>query len=957
MLSRYSTDFSFRNIILILFYLNGVTAAVYPLLGSRFLFLSYGSGMHVLVASYAAYLVGMLIGIYTGGRYIDAKWYELKHFMYAELITGFYALIFISTVHLLPNLYRHFLGQIMSGYASANMINFTLTFVIIFPLAILNGAKFSIIGRYLIRQDDVVAREMGMMHSSHLMGISLGCMVSTVFVQFVGVRLTFVIIPFINFINAVTIKILLVKFAHPQRLVSEFYDQQLKYFSKLNDSITPFLKYFVLVLNGVIAFIAVAYIILFFRPLLYLADGNLYIQGSILAFVTLFLALGSLLAAKGITEDRNMVFKAFITFIGLAVMLLLTVIYQPKILIFSKKLWLNQYSYLSFLSFADIIIFVALTMLCIGVLQPVLFKIYLTKFERIGNNVGRYYVSFFIGILAAVVLVPNVFVRWPGAVQTAAALGSISFLVTVILFLRKPEILLLIRLLYAVIVGIILVCFHLFVPDFSKVTDSKTERVLAVLGTNSIYSVHENRENHDRTLKVNGITTTGDSRHYYFSKGLLVHLPMLFHPEAKDVFVAGFGTGLVPQKIATYPVNSISCCEISDEVIRLSKYFDKLNHDVLTDNRFQPVQYDPFSYLNLSERQYDVIIVNYLHPAFYRNFIHYTREFFDLCYQRLRDNGVIAVEVPMISFSREKMSVIVNTLNASFENVTLWFSNNNLNFSLVLLGIKNKELEIDFTGIGKRMSLPAVAADLDSIGLANVYEYLDCFILSASSLAKISEQMQHVNSYFQPYFKLTAVHDEDHEFNYVEYLKFLNRNKEPVFDHLVNIEDSGQEERTVKSILEKYYSGSNYVFEGLIGEYQEDLLQALQVYRMGFKANPLEYGVNRFLNSYYNPQLNPYPKTPAELVENAQIYFQKMNYQKAIELFKQALKLDRNYAPAYFGLGINYEALNDIRNAKRMYQRTLRLRPKLEQARERLNNIVRHEQEMADKIKRGLFIK
>ena len=74
-------------------------------------------------------------------------------------------------------------------------------------------------------------------------------------------------------------------------------------------------------------------------------------------------------------------------------------------------------------------------------------------------------------------------------------------------------------------------------------------------------------------------------------------------------------------------------------------------------------------------------------------------------------------------------------------------------------------------------------------------------------------------------------------------------------------------------------------------------------------------------------------------------------------MLNKALELDNKYAPAYFGLGINYEILNDIKMAKRMYRRTLRLRPRLDPAKERLNNIIKKEKEFEQQFKRGIFIK
>ena len=78
---------------------------------------------------------------------------------------------------------------------------------------------------------------------------------------------------------------------------------------------------------------------------------------------------------------------------------------------------------------------------------------------------------------------------------------------------------------------------------------------------------------------------------------------------------------------------------------------------------------------------------------------------------------------------------------------------------------------------------------------------------------------------------------------------------------------------------------------------------------------------------------------------------------KAIEVLNKAIDLDKRYAPAYFGLGTNYEILNDPYMAMQMYRATLRLKPNLTQARERLNNLIKQQREFEKQFKRGIFNK
>ncbi len=64
-----------------------------------------------------------------------------------------------------------------------------------------------------------------------------------------------------------------------------------------------------------------------------------------------------------------------------------------------------------------------------------------------------------------------------------------------------------------------------------------------------------------------------------------------------------------------------------------------------------------------------------------------------------------------------------------------------------------------------------------------------------------------------------------------------------------------------------------------------------------------------------------------------------MEYELAISLVNKALKLNPDYAPAYFALAINYEIMGKIKKAKQMYRKTLKLKPGIRTAKDRLDSL------------------
>ncbi len=148
-----------------------------------------------------------------------------------------------------------------------------------------------------------------------------------------------------------------------------------------------------------------------------------------------------------------------------------------------------------------------------------------------------------------------------------------------------------------------------------------------------------------------------------------------------------------------------------------------------------------------------------------------------------------------------------------------------------------------------------------------------------------------------------------------------------------------EQKELVRLIIDNYFQSTERVFDALSFELQGKTKQALQIYRQVYMMNRFDRGAKRFFDAYYDTLLIVSPQNPAEFTENATVYYQKMEYEEAINHLNKALELNPDYAPAYFALGINYEIMGDLKNAEKMYQKTLRLKPNLQQAKERLDSL------------------
>ncbi len=61
------------------------------------------------------------------------------------------------------------------------------------------------------------------------------------------------------------------------------------------------------------------------------------------------------------------------------------------------------------------------------------------------------------------------------------------------------------------------------------------------------------------------------------------------------------------------------------------------------------------------------------------------------------------------------------------------------------------------------------------------------------------------------------------------------------------------------------------------------------------------------------------------VLETAKFYFLNQKYDKAIEIYLEGIKHYPNDAELFFNLGIVYESINDLDNAKQCFEKVLNL--------------------------------
>ncbi|MBC8002312.1 MAG: fused MFS/spermidine synthase, partial [Opitutaceae bacterium] len=120
-------------------------------------------------------------------------------------------------------------------------------------------------------------------------------------------------------------------------------------------------------------------------------------------------------------------------------------------------------------------------------------------------------------------------------------------------------------------------------------------------------------ETNQFVLRINGkpdASTKGDLSTQY----LVAHLPLLALPDAKDVFMLGFGSGITGGAALGHPIEQLVLAENCSPVLRAGKWFEPWNRGVLTDRRTRLRIEDARTVLKLSPQLYDVVICEPSNP-------------------------------------------------------------------------------------------------------------------------------------------------------------------------------------------------------------------------------------------------------------------------------------------------------------------------------------------------------
>ncbi len=216
-----------------------------------------------------------------------------------------------------------------------------------------------------------------------------------------------------------------------------------------------------------------------------------------------------------------------------------------------------------------------------------------------------------------------------------------------------------------------------------------------------------------RSLAIDGKVDASNSGDM-LTQRLLALLPILIHGHAEDVAIIGLGSGVTAgTALAVGTVRRVDIIEISPEVVEASRFFEHENGNVLARPEARLIVGDGRSHLQLTSRQYDVLVSEPSNPWMAGVASLFTREFFEAARNRLKPDGVICQWAHTYDIQPEDLRSIVRTFGSVFPQGSMWLVGGG---DLLLIGTPSRDLGARFAAVTSGAAAASVQAALSDVG-------------------------------------------------------------------------------------------------------------------------------------------------------------------------------------------------------------------------------------------------
>jgi predicted membrane-bound spermidine synthase len=234
-------------------------------------------------------------------------------------------------------------------------------------------------------------------------------------------------------------------------------------------------------------------------------------------------------------------------------------------------------------------------------------------------------------------------------------------------------------------------------------------------------------------LLTNGFSMSGTQPGARRYMKIFVYLAAALHPEPEDALLISFGVGSTAKALTDMrELKSIDIVDISQEILQASDLiFPNPSTHPLRDPRVHVHVEDGRYFLQSRDRRYDIITGEPPPPKVAGVVNLYTREYFELVHERLREGGIHTYWLPVHNLFPEETRAIVRAYCDVFEDCSLW---GGFGLDWILMGTRGRNRAVAEDVFVRQWKDPVVAAELTALGLEVPEQLGALFMADAAAL-------------------------------------------------------------------------------------------------------------------------------------------------------------------------------------------------------------------------------
>jgi len=673
-----------------MFFLSGLTGLLYEVTWLRMLNRLLGSTVYASSTVLAAFMGGLAAGSFLAGRFVDQVRRPLVLYALLELGIGATALLSLRSTDWLLPIYR-----ILHGWSGDSQVlltgarSVTALLLLLLPTALM-GATLPTLCVLAGSRERYFAQHVSVLYAMNTLGAVVGVLLAG-FVLIGGIGESGTIAFGVVLNVAIVLGAFRLGRSPRQSDINGPVDAS-EEFRRLSLSTAPHhdegrvstgysarIRWVVLWSVSACGFLALACEVVWGRMLLLYQGTSVYAFSAMLAVVLGAMGIGSLVGGRVVESCRDPLRLLAHLQLAVGISGLASLHFFDSGDIVKPNLSTGQNLYV--MGIAPVVLLGPMGFLW-GMSFPVAVRSYIASASGLdrGRSVAELYSWNTLGGILGASMGGFVLVPWLGVSGSATMLASASLFLGFALLLNGPG---QIRQETKVVFGCLVTSCALLVATvgdpYSRLLRRWIDRAFPLdlvvynqtegpSGFTTAFGV-KNGDRRSRQLWIDGegmtilITVTK----------LMAHLPVWLADDPKEILVVCFGMGTTVRSATRHKGLEVWAVELVPSVIQSFGYFHPEGPALLKRPDVHTVVDDGRNFLLMDEKKYAVITVDPAPPLYSAGAVNlYSREFFQICKERLRPHGIMCMWVPEANASETK--AILRTFVEVFEHMSLWES-------------------------------------------------------------------------------------------------------------------------------------------------------------------------------------------------------------------------------------------------------------------------------------------